>query len=72
MSRRRFSYQYATPCIALEEGEQISADDLMEECREAGAIYYEEGPDDECFVVDIGRGVGAELWTERALKGSLA
>lgn len=69
--KRGYAAQYGTPCIIVSKPDLPSADDLIEFCRENSAIFYEDGPDDECFVVDIGRGVGPEIWTARALQGSL-
>lgn len=66
-----YSTQYGTLCLVLAQGEALEPDIIIEECRELGAIFYEDGPDDECFVVDIGRGVGPELWTENALRRSV-
>lgn len=67
----RYAGQYDTACVGLQRGNMPTADELIEECRLVGAIFYEDGPDDECFVVDFDRGVGPELYTERALRGSL-
>ena len=68
---RGYARQYRTTAVVLGDGDRPTADELIEECRNIGAIFHEDGPDDELFVVDIGRGVGPELWTERALRGSL-
>ena len=57
--------QYGKPCVWPEPGD--TAHDLMAKCREVGAIYHEDGPDDECFVVALRPTIGAELWTEAAL-----
>lgn len=66
-----YSSQYRCRCIILnKQNDPPAIDQLIERCRDVGAIYYEDGPVDECFVVDVGRGVGPELWTERALRGS--
>ena len=64
------SGQYGVPCIKIDQPGP-SAEEVITACRDHGAVFYEDGPDDECFVVDIGRGVGPELYTERALRGSL-
>ena len=66
-----YSTQYDTPCLELPQGQSLDPDVVIEECREMGAIFYEDGPDDECFVVDVGRGVGPELWTECALRRTI-
>ena len=65
-----FAFQYNTPCALLKKGDTVNAQDLIEFCRNIGAVYYEDGPDDECFVVDVDRGVGPEIYTESALRGS--
>lgn len=62
--------QYNVRCIKLQPGAKFSSDDLITECRKVGAIFCEDGPTDECFVVDLGRGVGPEIWTENALRRS--
>jgi hypothetical protein len=65
-----WSPQYRVPCVvALWRN---SADDVIDHCRDMGAIFHEDGADDECFVVVLRRDVGPELWTEQALRRSLA
>ncbi|MGI9297061.1 MAG: hypothetical protein ACR2QC_04085 [Gammaproteobacteria bacterium] len=64
-----YSWQYKTPCLLLEEEDMPSSQEIINQCRDIGAIFYEDGPGDECFVVDVARGVGPELWTPRALRG---
>ena len=61
------SFQYGTPCVIYNDPTE-TADDVIETCREIGAIFHEEGPDDECFVVELRRDIGPELWTEGALR----
>jgi hypothetical protein len=60
-----YSDQYGTPAI-LPEG--LTADEVIAACRENGAIFYEDS--DECFVVILRPNVGAEIWTENALRKS--
>lgn len=64
-----YSFQYDKPCLVLEQGHDLSSAEIIDVCRSLGAVFYEDGPDDECFVVDVARGVGPELWTPRALRG---
>ncbi len=66
MSKQQYSPQYET--AALVPDGTLSPDELMDECREIGAIYSEEGPDDECFVIVLRPEIGPELWTESALR----
>lgn len=66
--KQQFSTQYKTAAV-VPDG-KWSADDLMDECRRIGAVYYEDGPDDECFVVVLRPHIGPELWTESALRRS--
>lgn len=65
----QWSDQYEKPCV-IPFGD--SADKVIEHCRKMGAIYYEDGPDDECFVVVLRRDIGPELWTEDTLRRSIA
>lgn len=44
---------------------------LMARCRKIGATFFEDGPDDECFVVTLRPDVGPEVWTPRALGESM-
>lgn len=60
-----WSDQYRTPSVIAEEG--MSGHDIIAECRRVGAVYYEDGPDDECFVVTMRPNIGPEIWTKRAL-----
>lgn len=62
-----YSTQYETRCLVPDEGEH-DADDIIERCRSIGAVFYEDGPDDECFVVTLRRDVGPGLWSESALR----
>jgi len=62
------SDQYGTPCVGSLNNEP--ADEIIAYCRKIGAIFHEDGPDDECFVVWMRKEVGPELWTERSLRGS--
>ena len=66
-----WSDQYQRPCIIIpEKGERYTADNVIAHARRMGAIYHEDGPDDEGFVVELRADVGAELWTEEALRRS--
>lgn len=60
-----FSAQYNKPCIVATT--EDSADAIIAACREEGAIYYKDGPDDECFVVELREHVGPELFTHCSL-----
>lgn len=62
------SEQYGVPCVVALQNE--GADTIIKYAREIGAIFHEEGPDDECFVVWLRKDIGPELWTERSLRGS--
>jgi len=62
------STQYKCPAVFPEPGE--TADDIIRGCRKYGAIFREDGPDDECFVVAMRPNIGAELYTEAALRRS--
>lgn len=64
--KQQYSTQYETAAIV--PSDPFSPDDLMDECRRVGAIYYEDGLDDECFVVVLRPDIGPELWTESALR----
>jgi hypothetical protein len=61
-----YSPQYNTPCVVALWNE--SADRIIAHCRRMGAIFHEDGPDDECFVVVLRPDIGPELWTESALR----
>lgn len=63
-----YSEQYKTPAIFPDGGE--TADQIIQMCRSEGAIFYEDGPDDECFVVALRPKIGPELFTEGALRRS--
>lgn len=63
-----WSDQYNVRAVVV--GDETNFDAVAEECRRVGAVFYEDGPDDECFVVVL-REVGPELYTPRALEGSL-
>lgn len=65
--RSRWAAQYAVPAVVVEAGDD--ADRVVAYARELGAVSYAEG--DEALVIDL-RGVGPELYTERALRRSLA
>lgn len=60
--------QYGVPCVVLDGTE--AASEVICFARESEAIYYEDGPDDECFVVQL-PGRPQELYTENALRRSL-
>lgn len=63
-----YAEQYGTPCVsAIHED---SADAIIAFCRENGAIYHEDGPDDECFVVVLRPDIGPELYTEQSIRRS--
>ena len=62
------SEQYNCPALFPDGGE--TADDIIRKCRDAGAIFFEDGPDDECFVVSLRSDIGPELWTESAIRKS--
>ncbi len=65
-----YSSQYDTSCIVVEEGDHLdySIDDVIHAAVDGGATYNDG--EDECLVVQLpGRPV--ELYTERALRGSL-
>lgn len=64
------SEQYGKPCVVALQNE--SADMIIKYARKIGAIYHEDGPDDECFVVWLRKEIGPELWTEQSLRGSRA
>jgi hypothetical protein len=68
-TRMNHSAQYGCPAVVARQG--MTADDIIKACRDIGAIFHEDGPDDECFVVEVRSEVGPELWTERALRGSV-
>lgn len=68
--KQRYSAQYGTACVVVDRENPPNANELITRCREVGATFYEDGPDDECFVVDTARGVGPELYTSNALKRS--
>lgn len=59
--------QYGTSCVVIEDGD--TADDVIKYADEIGARYYDG--EDNMVVVDIGRGVGAEVYTESALRRSM-
>jgi hypothetical protein len=63
-----YSDQYKTPVVFPDGGE--TADDIIRLCRSSGAIFHEDGPDDECFVVALRPKSGPELWTEISLRKS--
>jgi hypothetical protein len=74
------SAQYHVPAIELEESDFTTGtateifNALKSLADEEGAYYYEddgEGKEVECFVLDFGRGVGPELYTETATKRSI-
>ena len=66
-----YSIQYDTSAVILREGQGPDADTVIAYCRDIGAIFYEDSRGDQCFVVSLRPKVGPELWTERALRGSL-
>jgi len=63
-----YADQYETSCAVLKKGDLVDAEALIEFCQNIGAVYYEDDPDDECYVVDVGRGVGPEIFTGSALR----
>ena len=64
-----FSYQYQTAYTRVNMDKE-TADEIIQRARDDESIFYEDGPDDECFVLDVGRGVGPELYTEEAIRRS--
>ena len=66
--KTEYSRQYQCPSV-IPDG-AATYEDIVEACRDQGAIYYEDGPEDECFVVTLRPNIGPELWTPRALKNS--
>lgn len=69
--RTGHSAQYDKPALIVEDGDDLTVQQIMDRCREIGAVYYEDGPEDECFVVTLRPNVGPELWTPRALTRSI-
>lgn len=63
-----WSDQYRCSCVVVYPSDK--AIDIIEHCRIMGAIYHEDGPDDECFCVVLRFNVGPEIYTEAALRGS--
>lgn len=63
------SEQYGCPCVVVFPND--CADTVIAHCRHMGAIYREDGPDDECFCVVLRFDVGPELYTESALRRSI-
>lgn len=61
-----FSGQYGLPCVVAFP--QDSADDVITYARQIGAVRTDDG---EEFVVCLRLAIGAELWTERALRTSI-
>lgn len=69
--RTGYSGQYGTAALIVEPDDDLTAQEIMERCREIGATFYEDGPGDECFVVTLRTEVGPEVWTPRSLTGSI-
>lgn len=65
---REYSYQFQRMSVVPLKGE--TANEIIDRCREIGAVYYEDGPDDECFVVNMRPQIGPEIWTASALQRS--
>lgn len=61
-----FAEQYGTACCVPYADE--TADELIERCQMEGAVFYEDGPADECYVVQLRPDVGPEIWTAAALR----
>lgn len=66
--RVEFAEQYSVPCVAIDGTE--TADEVIRHARESEAVYYEDGPDDECFVIQF-PDRPQELYTGEALRRSL-
>lgn len=64
------SEQYGCACVVVFPGD--AGNKVIEHCRNMGAIYREDGATDECFCVVLRFDVGPELYTETALRRSLA
>jgi hypothetical protein len=62
-----FADQWNIPCVIPQPGE--TADDVMQRCQEAGAIYTGEGEEDFCVM--LRPDVGPEIYSESALRRSL-
>lgn len=66
--KMEYAEQYNCVCVVVEIGD--TADEVMNAARENEAIYYEDGPEDECFCVRLPNRP-QEIYTERSLKGSI-
>lgn len=64
-----YSRQFKCQCAIPQQGE--TADAIIRRCREARALAYEPGDPEPLFVVQLRADVGAEVWTEGALRSSL-
>jgi len=60
--------QYQKPCVVVFPSD--TAQQIIDHCRAVGAIYREDGPEDECFVVVLRHDIGPELYTEEAVRRS--
>jgi len=60
-----YAKQYNKSCIILEYNDKI--EDVIEYANCEDAIYYEDGPDDKCFVVQFPNRP-MELYTENAIR----
>lgn len=73
MSARKYIWEYSRQfkcqCAIPQPGESV--DDIIKRCREARALAYEPGDPEPLFVVQLSADVGAEVWTEEALRSSL-
>lgn len=67
--RTQYSFQYDAPAV-IPDG-VTDAGRVMALCRDAGALYFEDPESEPCYIVIIRPDIGPELWTERALRGSL-
>jgi hypothetical protein len=65
----QYSDQYRTSCVV--PCNEKDPDKIIKHCRTMGALFYEDGPNDECFVVVLRPEIGPELYTEKALRQSL-
>lgn len=63
-----YAEQWNIPCLIPYENE--TGDELIERAQMEGAVFYEDGPDDECYCIQLRPDVGPEIWTSTALKRS--
>lgn len=66
-----YSCQYGQPSVVVVEGALATPDHVIDLCKKIGATMDEDGDGQLSYVVQLRPEVGAELWSEEALRRSM-